>query len=262
MEIREYWQVVWKRRAIILPLAAVAFLASLLFNLVLPPSYKTETTIYVQANIPPPPPNGGAYYSEEYYRTVYSEYLADDLGVILRLKDFGEKVSAKIEERFGDEVSAKDINDSIVETRKTHRTLKVTIATGSEALTLKIGAALNDVLLSDGWRYFTRDERQPVFINVVDPPRDVTSPSAIRRFLDVLLHTAVALVVGVGIAFFLHYLDDRVQDDEDAARVAGWPVLGVLPTDTPGTAGGSRAWGVWADLVPRGWRRRPAAPAP
>lgn len=232
MELHEYWQIAWKRRALIVPLAVVTFVASVLFNLVLPPTYKTETTVYVQAVIPPPAPGVPEYYSTEYYRTVYSEYLADDLGVIVKSRDFAEKMAGRIRSRYGLELPVKDIQDSIANARKTHRTLKITIATGQEALTRQLGEAMDEVLRTDGWRYFNRDERQPISINVVDPPRDPTSPSVFRRLVDVLLHTSVALIVGLGLAFGLHYLDDRVRDEDDARRTLDWPVLGAIPSES------------------------------
>lgn len=236
MEFHQYWRIIWERRRLIVPLVVITFVASALLNLVLPPTYKTDTTVYVQPVIRFPLPGTPEYFPVEYYTTVYSEYLADDLGVIIKGKDFAEKVAFRIEDRYGDRVSTKDVIDAIAQTKKTHRTLKITIASGSERFTRRLGEALDEVLRSDGWKYFTRDDRQPIVIQVIDPPREVTSPSVIRRLLDVLLQTAVALVVGVGIAFLLNYLDDRVRDEADAARLTGWPVLGAVPSEDAGRA--------------------------
>ncbi|MBI3970308.1 MAG: hypothetical protein HY332_03365 [Chloroflexi bacterium] len=256
MEFREYGQIIWRRRTIVVSLVAVTFLASLILNLVLPPTFKSDTTVYVQAVIPPPVPGVPDYYPPEYYRTLYSEYLADDLGVIIKGKDFAEKIAAWIETRYGDEVPARNITNAIVNTKKTHRTLKITIGSGSEKFTRQVGEALDAVLTSDGWRYFTRDDRQPVIINIVDPPGEPTSPGMVRRLLDVLLQTAVALVVAVGIIFLLYSVDDRVRDEEDAARVTGWPVLGAVPTDDE-APGARAARPGWVGLLQRSVRRTP-----
>jgi len=260
MEFREYWQIVWRYRSIVVPLVAVTFVASLIFNLVLPPTYKTDTTVYLQANIPVPPPGTTAQYSEEYYQTVYSEYLADDLSVILKGGEFAQQVADRVESRFGKRVTAKDIINSIATTTKKHRTLEITISTGSEEQTRKIGEALDDVLRTEAASYFTHDDRQPVYIKVVDPPREVTSQSVLRRLLNVVLHSAVALVVGVGLAFLLSYVDDRIRDEDDAVRVVGLPVLGVLPIET--AAATSRAGallGAWSALIPAARPKRPAS---
>ena len=259
MEFRDYWQIIWRRRNLIVPLVVITFLASLFFNLVLPPTYKTDTTVYVQAVIPPPSQNAAEYYSPEYYRTVYSEYLADDLSVIVKSEDFASKIADRIQDRYGEKVAFKDVQDAITKAVKTHRTLKITVATGNEALTAHIASAMDDVLRSDGWKYFTRDERQPVVVNVVDPPRDPKAPSMLRRLLEVLLHSAVAAVVGLGLVFLLHYLDDRIQSDEDAARTLGLPVLGTVPREDGGSADGGAVLPAFGALLPRSWRRTPAA---
>src|SRR4051812_26504745 len=134
MEFREYWQIIWRRRTLIVPLVAITFIASLILNLVLPPTYKTDTTVYVQAVIPPSAPNAPEYYSPEYYRTIYSEYLADDLSVIVKSRDFAQKIADRMTARYGDKAGAKEVQDSVAKTTRTHRTLKITIATGSEAM--------------------------------------------------------------------------------------------------------------------------------
>lgn len=259
MEFREYWQMIWRRRHLVVPLVVVTFLASLVFNLVLPPVYKAETTVQVLAVIPRPIAGVVPYYSEEYYRTVYSEYITDDLSVIVKSKDFADKIASRIRSRYGQEVDVKDLADAMT-TKKLHRTLKITVVTGSELLTQRIADATDETLRTDAWRYFSGDERQPVQINVVDPARKPTSPNVLRRLLEVMLHASVAFVVGVGLAFLLHYLDDHVQDEEDATRTYGLPVLGAIPPDdSDPLKPASVPSAVWSGLLNGTWRRKPAS---
>jgi capsular polysaccharide biosynthesis protein len=253
MELREYWQIVWRRRQIIVPLVLVTFIASAIANLILPPTYKTETTVHVQAVIPPPTQN--PYFSEEYYRTVQSEYMTDDLGVIIKTRTFAERVRAQIEQRYGQDVDVRDVMDAIATTKKLHRTLKVTVATGNYALTKRIGESVDDVLSRDGDKLVTKDDYNLIAVNVIDPPRDPTSPSILRRLLDVLLHSSVALVVGAGLAFLMHAMDDRVQNEQDAAQTMGWPILGTIPNDGTLTVNGGASTFGWIDGLTRRLRR-------
>ena len=232
MEFREYGQIVWRRRRLITPLVVVTFIASLIFNLVIPPIYRTEITVYIQAIIPAQVPGATSYYPQDYWQTLYSEYLTDDLGVIIKTQDFADKLARRIESRYAERLETKDIIEAF-QTRKLHRALIITITTGKEALTRHLAEAADDVLRTEGAAYFTRDGRQPVIVNVIDPPRDPKAPSIIRRFLDVIIQAAVAFVAGVGLAFVLHYLDNRIQDADDATRTLGSPVLGVIPSDLP-----------------------------
>jgi capsular polysaccharide biosynthesis protein len=230
MDLREYWQIVWRRRRIVMPLVLVTFIASAIVNLILPPTFKTDTTIHVQALMPPPVAN--PYVPQEYYRTVHSEYLTDDLGVIIKTRAFAEKVQAELQSRYGRDTSMRDILDAITTTKKLHRTLKITIATGDQALTKQLGDSVDAVLSREGGRMVTAQDYDLINVSVIDPPRDPTSPNVARRLLDVLLHSAVAAVVGTGLAFLLHSLDDRVRDESDAAETVGWPVLGAIPGDS------------------------------
>lgn len=243
MELRAYWQIIWRRRQLIVPLVIVTFIASGIANLALPPTYKAETMVMLQAIMPPPAPN--PYYSEEYYRTVQSEYATDDLGMVVRTDLFAEKVAQRMEQRYGKEYDVRDVKDAIINAKKQHRTLKITVATGNYALTKRISEGVDDVLSQEGGKLVSTPDRQLVNVMVIDPPRDPVSPSLLRRLLDVLLHSAVALVVGTGLAFLLHALDDRIHGEVDAAETAGWPVIGAIPLD----GGVQRAWGPlsWVD---------------
>jgi capsular polysaccharide biosynthesis protein len=256
MEFREYWQIIWRRRQVIVPLVAITFVASVIFNLVLPPVYTTSTTVQILANFPRPVAGAPAYYSDEYYRTVYSEYISDDLSEIVRSDLFAKRVADAVKTRFGTEMDVKDVAEAVSKTKRTHRTLKVTVATGSEGRTKMIAEGLDEVLRTDGWTFFASDDRQPVQIKVLNPPRDPSAPGMVRRLMDVALHSAVALVFGIVLAFLLHYLDDRIQDEADAARTLGWPVLGAVPSDgvRRGAPAGS-AVPVLGGLLPRGWRK-------
>jgi capsular polysaccharide biosynthesis protein len=262
MEFRDYWRVLWRRRQVILPLVAITFVASLIFNLVLPPTYSTSTTVQILALIPRVPAGAPQYYPPEYWNTVYSEYVSDDLGELVKSDLFATKVAEVVKSRYGQEIDVKDIVEAVSKTKRTHRTLKVTIATGSEVRTKRIAEAVDEVMRTDGASFFSSDDRRSVQINVLNPPRDPIAPGLVRRLMDVLLHTGVALVVGVALAFLLHYLDDRIQDEADAARTLGWPVLGAIPAD--GSARGAPTGGaapVLAGLLPRGWARGWRKPA-
>lgn len=256
MEFREYGQIVWRRRRLITPLVVVTFVASLILNLFIPPIYRTEITVYLQAIIPPPIPGQVQYYPQDYWQTLYSEYLTDDLGVIIKTQDFAEKLARRIDARYGERLEVKEIIEAL-QTRKLHRALVITVTTGQEAMTSHLAEATDDVLRTEGEAYFTRDGRQPIRLSVIDPPREPKAPSIIRRFLDVLLQAGVAFVAGVGLAFVLHYLDNRIQDADDAGRTYAAPVLGTIPADRPEIDLGG-AWPLLGALAPLvGWMRGP-----
>jgi polysaccharide biosynthesis transport protein len=59
----------------------------------------------------------------------------------------------------------------------------------------------------------------------------VPNPQAVRpnKPLNITLGILIGLVVGVGLAFFIEYLDTSVKTIDDVERTLGSPVLGVIP---------------------------------
>ncbi len=69
--------------------------------------------------------------------------------------------------------------------------------------------------------------RHPVeIIDTAEPNRRPISPNL---FLNVLLSIFVGLGAGVGLAYFIEYLDTSVKTADDIERVLGLPVLGLIP---------------------------------
>jgi polysaccharide biosynthesis transport protein len=72
--------------------------------------------------------------------------------------------------------------------------------------------------------------QQPNTIRVIEPAQVPTAPAGPRRTLAVLLAFILSAVAGLGLAFFLEYLDNTVKTAEDVTRHTQLPALGVIPT--------------------------------
>jgi capsular exopolysaccharide synthesis family protein len=69
--------------------------------------------------------------------------------------------------------------------------------------------------------------RNPVeIIDIAEPNRRPVSPNL---FMNVLLSIFVGLGAGVGLAYFIEYLDTSIKTADDVERVLGLPVLGLIP---------------------------------
>ncbi|HKX31881.1 MAG TPA: polysaccharide biosynthesis tyrosine autokinase, partial [Blastocatellia bacterium] len=69
-------------------------------------------------------------------------------------------------------------------------------------------------------------------LRVIEPAEIPTSPVGPMRFRTILIGLLVSLVGGMGLAFFLEYLDNTVKSVEDVVRVAQLPTLAVIPSIT------------------------------
>ena len=66
-------------------------------------------------------------------------------------------------------------------------------------------------------------------VEVVDNATPGAKPVRPNKPLNIALGVIIGLVVGVGLAFFIEYLDTSVKTIDDVERTLGSPVLGVIP---------------------------------
>jgi uncharacterized protein involved in exopolysaccharide biosynthesis/Mrp family chromosome partitioning ATPase len=67
-------------------------------------------------------------------------------------------------------------------------------------------------------------------ISVVDPALVPDVPSRPRKLLSIAMAVMFGLLIGVGLAFFVEYLDNTVKTPEDVERLLHLPTLGVVPS--------------------------------
>lgn len=66
-------------------------------------------------------------------------------------------------------------------------------------------------------------------VSVIDPAITPEIPVKPNKRKNLLLALVVGAMLGVGLAFFLEYLDDTIKDADSAKRLLGLPVLAVIP---------------------------------
>ena len=93
-------------------------------------------------------------------------------------------------------------------------------------------------------------------ITVVDPATPPAQPASPRVLLNTLIAIVVGLLIALGIAFVMEYLDDTVKSSEDVEEAIGLPTLGTILKMKSGR-GRSEMYQLATLLYPRG----PAAEA-
>jgi capsular exopolysaccharide synthesis family protein len=66
-------------------------------------------------------------------------------------------------------------------------------------------------------------------VTVINPAEEALRPAMPNKKLNIALGVVVGLVVGVGLAFFIEYLDTSVKTIDDVERALQAHVLGVIP---------------------------------
>lgn len=88
---------------------------------------------------------------------------------------------------------------------------------------------LYDALIKRMKEQSVTEEIQSVNVWVVEKAEKPSSPVKPRKSLNILLGIIVGLFGGIGLAFFIEYLDNTVKTPEDAEARLGVPVLGIVP---------------------------------
>jgi capsular polysaccharide biosynthesis protein len=231
MELRRYWATVWRYRVVVLALPfLVGLVASVLF-LTQPPSY----TARMKAQIVLVPPQATAtadfFRYDTYYTYLATEYTVDDLADVLNGNAFAAAVAATLRgPDFNLNVTDEEVRGTF-EASRSHRVLEVKVTTGDSARSLAIARAAMQTLQADPLKYFSKGDlapKQNAAIIPVDRPLEARG-DRVSRALNVVIQTALAGCAGLGLAFLLAYLNDRIRDADEAREALGLPVLGAIP---------------------------------
>ena len=88
---------------------------------------------------------------------------------------------------------------------------------------------LYDMLLKRYKEASVSEENRTVNVHVIDRAEIPGHPIRPRVKRDVLLAGLIGIFLGIGLAFFLEYLDDSVTDTDQFAVNYGTPILGKIP---------------------------------
>jgi succinoglycan biosynthesis transport protein ExoP len=70
-------------------------------------------------------------------------------------------------------------------------------------------------------------------LKVIDPAPLPGSPISPKINMSLAMGALLGLLLGIMLVFFLHYIDDTINTEEDALRYLYLPVLGTIPKITP-----------------------------
>lgn len=231
MELRRYWSIVWRYRLVVLALPLIVGLAGSASFFVVPPGYSAIARAQLLL-VPQQATAPDAFFRyDTYYTYLATEYAVDDLADVLNGNAFAFAVFDTLRgPDFGLDIRDYEVIGTF-KARRSHRVLQLDVTTGDRARTLAITRAAVLTLQRDPLKYFTKGSltaQQQAAVIPIDMPQ-VARSDRVSRGVNVALQTALALCAGIGLAFLLAYLNDRLGDAERVEEALGLPVLGAIP---------------------------------
>ncbi len=173
----------------------------------------------------------GVYTYDRYYEWLTSEYLTNGLKDVVRTGVFAEAVAARMA-AAGQSIPAAQIQGAIASDHA-QSIFVVYLSWPDPAQAVELAGAIVAELSENSAAYWPQLAETPGSpVRLLDRPTPMPLAPPLRDRLDLVARMAVALAVGVGLAFAAHFLDPMLRDRRDVER-AGLTVVGQIPSHRP-----------------------------
>ncbi|ADQ41887.1 lipopolysaccharide biosynthesis protein [Caldicellulosiruptor acetigenus I77R1B] len=220
MEVKEYFLIIRKRIILIITTTILSSLiAAILSFYVLEPVYRASVTLFAGRST-----NNSA--SSDSIQALYSDVL---LGQQL-VKDYREiAVSRTVLERVIKELNLKISIDQLksmvsVQLKNDTRILMINIESKDPKYAALIANKLAEVFIEAVQKIMKIEN-----VQIVDKAVVPEKPERPKKALNIAIAFVVGLLIGVGLAFFIEYLDNTIKTPDDVEKFLQLPVLAVIP---------------------------------
>jgi protein tyrosine kinase modulator len=233
MELREYWGIIRRRWWLPAAVTLVALLASTVVGVRGATAFKTDMRLAV-STIPSQDPNAEKYFDPTYYSNLDSEYLADDMSEFMTSRAFADEVHRELASSSTPVDVDIDTIMSATRTKKTHRFIDISITTPTFEEGSAIAGSISRILSDPNHvaQYLTALTAYRTQMEIVTPPVTHRANTPFGLISEIGLRTLIGLLVGLGLAFLVDYVDPSVRTREEAERLLQLPVLAEIPRPT------------------------------
>ena len=222
MELRAFWNILVRWRWVVLAVSGAAVIASGILAVVQPPGYKAQTILAFSA--PPSQASISLPGLDEQNRGLFAEQAVDDFTKIVPTYGFAQGVA----KHLSTPIDPRAIEHAWTVKKQAHHLLSIEAAASTEPAAVALAKAAADEITQNGPTYYKALNSQDLAVAVPDPAHSEGLSGRILDYLFIAARIVSGLIVGVGLAFLLNYLDDRINGAEDA-ELLGFRVLGSIP---------------------------------
>lgn len=233
MELRNYWNIVRERWQLVLGLPALVALLTLGLAFALPRKYAVSTSMLMTLPCFGGPSTVVGPNQERQFCLQAAEFINDDSLQLVETPRFAHDIAAWVAAQHQQQLDPVAISKGITSDRK-HRMLTLDVTGDSADHAVWIAQGAIQMLQQNGLSYWKPDldeQARQLDVSVVAPPDKALPAKGLGGLVvDVVLRSLLALLLAVGIAFLLHYLDQSLRRPADVEAL-GFPLVGAIPAD-------------------------------
>jgi len=222
MELRAFWTVLMRWRWVVLAVTGAAVIASGILAVIQPPGYRAQTI--VAFSVPAAQTATSIPGLDVQNRGLFAEQAADDFTKIVPTHGFAEGVA----KRLSTPMDPRLVQRTFTAKKQAHHLVSIEAGGPTEERAVELAKAAADEISQNGANYFRALNNQDMAVAIPDPAHSEGLAGRLVDYAFIAARIAVGLIVGVGLAFLLDYLDDRINSAEDAELI-GLPVIGAIP---------------------------------
>lgn len=235
MELRQYWNVIWRRRWLVLAIVLLTAIISGAMFLRAPLTYQADSRFITRQA----PNSSGAeqylFVNQPNGYWIGSEFLVDDYVEVVKSDAFAASVLAITGDKLTlGKTTATITRDNIkaaIDADRKARELHVMVKGYTRDETKLLSDAVATVLTELRFKPIKGQmvDDKPIFSQIDEATPDTIQSSRSKELINAIVRVIIGLAVALVLAFLLEYLDTSVRDESDARRVLDLPVLGAIP---------------------------------
>lgn len=218
LELRDYFRIVTKRIKLILWLVVVVAIITAIFSYAfMKPEYKSSTSLIVNN-------------SQDMSRAIDLNSVNLDIRLVDTYKQIIKTaaITDKVAERNAELGLTGEQISSIINVSSVSNTQVLTISArySDYPTTVTVVNEVAKVFVEEIPKIMTVNN-----VSILDEAKLVDNPSPVapNPILNIALSIIVALMLGIGLALLLEYLDDTIKDEQDVQQYIDLPVLMTIP---------------------------------
>ncbi|MGG4407207.1 Wzz/FepE/Etk N-terminal domain-containing protein [Niallia taxi] len=217
ISLKDLFQTLRKRVVLIISVTLIAMIVSgLLSYFVLTPQYKSSTQILVNQS----KTDDTTFYNMNEVQT--NIQLISTYSVILK----SAAILNSVKDELNLDISVSELNEKVsVESAQNSQIMTVSVVDSNPKEALDIANKTAEVFEKEIKKIMSVDN---VTILPLADDQENQSPISPNPSLNIAIAAAVGLMIGVGLAFLLEFMDSTVKSEQDVEKLLELPVLGAI----------------------------------